>query len=184
MVSAIHYVLQLIYYHDCTDLKVHLDEFIFEFCIGGAPFSTGALWHTSGSGIFCNDDVIIRARWDNHGSQHIYHIGVYHEQVNNLVLEVGEWWDPSENISYINRLGLHHVAVIPIDRNSRLHGSPYHWDSSDRVDGICTGCSAENKYLNTHCGIFIVIFWGLGVWVYQHNLGSTYLNLSLCFRKS
>ena len=124
--------------------------------------------------MLCNFYHISKPINRDFGSQYIYHTGVYVEQVNNLVLEVGEWWNPSDNISYINRLGLHHVAVIPVNRYSIRHSSPYHWDSSDRVDGICTGCSAENKYLNTHCGIFIVIFWGLGVWVYQHNLGSTY----------
>ena len=49
-------------------MKVHPEESMFYFCMGGAPFSTGALWHTSGSGLFSNDDVVIYARWDNHGS--------------------------------------------------------------------------------------------------------------------
>ena len=39
--------------------------------MGGAPFSTGSLWHTSGSGLFSNDDVVTYARWDNHGSSYI-----------------------------------------------------------------------------------------------------------------
>lgn len=52
-------------------MKVRPEESIFDFCSGGAPFSTGALWHTSGSGLFSNDDVIGRAIWDNHGSLQI-----------------------------------------------------------------------------------------------------------------
>ena len=52
-------------------MKIHLEESIFDFCSGGAPFSTGTLWHTSGSGLFSNDDVIVKARWDNHGSLYV-----------------------------------------------------------------------------------------------------------------
>ena len=53
-------------------MKVHPEESIFYFCMGGAPFSTGSLWHTSGSGLFSNDDVVTYSRWDNHGSPYIY----------------------------------------------------------------------------------------------------------------
>ena len=76
--------------------------------------------------MLCNFYHISKPDNRDFSSTHIYHLGAYKSELNNLVLEVGEWWNPSDSISYINRLGLHHVAVIPVDRNSSLHSSPYH----------------------------------------------------------